>query len=1181
MRLQVLRRISSAIAVGLFVSAAVLTLCAAPVGAAGGVLGTLRGNVVDQRTGAPIGGAVVSVASGSGTFRQTTDARGFFAFVDLPADTYAVGIAARNYEPLVLRGVTVLGDGTQSIGVAKLLRGLRTIGKVSTRNASSAFQPNQTMDETTFQGARIDQALGETGSTNLNQLVLSAPGVTKNAFYDPSPGNGSNAFSIRGASSIEIGYQFDGVDYRGSTFDENPSQGYLNGVGGGKGGLQVVSGPGDATQGGIGAGVVNIVPGRGSYPGEGFVSFDVSSPWYNHSLAAQYGIATRDGRFSDFFSFRSSRSAPEIAPFGRDAADAGQYFGTSFTYDDDVLNNFYYRFGKNDRQQIQVLTDWLDHRAWANYGGLTHANYYPYDPLSYVQFQTDFNNNQMWGCANPAICWNDPTNPAYNPTLISGQQLKFYQSIIPYLPGVPRSQQPVKQPEQFVYGPTNFLKLGYTRQLSNVTSLNVFFYNWGGLIANSTVGVSSDLTLGSNLPGYNNAGGRKVGFQTQLTTVASQKHTLTLVGKFENGFPYWTQQNYGNTWQGFLGGRSTDAAVSGISPCSASQPEPCYSPSGPRIEDWFLPIHPGAPVSAANPCVGPALDNGYDPTQATSQGCYLYSQLLATGKWNGHLPVIPSTGFNYNRSDFQQWGIGVRDQWTPNARLRADYGLRLDGQNLKWAGPTAYNRDFGNTADIGTGFATLPDSYLHPKVFEPRISLSYLIDQNDSVRMSFGRSASFFYGQTGGTPTNMSNVDPLLFGIPAKDRAAFDPATGNGPACGSGWHGPGHNANGTYFLNPNVFYSGQGTVGPSGYYFKCPNYAESLYWAFDQAYAAPDIGGQHPATYNNWDIEFKHQFRNGWGAKLVGYTRRGYNTYQTVLLAAGLPDPVTGQQTAGTFQVRETGLEKTAGLEFMLTTPDRPSGLSGFLSANYVNSFTDTPPIPGSDATAIAQQFLYESGTIFHAAFLSPLSAVAGIDYKTGNGWTFNPILNFDNGVPFGVGKTAIGFINGVLYSIPTGNLGVATPFAGPGLPNQPYNSTCYDDPAFAGNYFHPKYFACRGNSEPALAGQSLTRPRVSTDFSVQYEHKGVTYGAYVTNVFDNYRAEPSVNQFWQPVATGVGGLQTGKYANAYPVNYDGSPNPLYLTGGRNASTYDQYWLPYQENYIPGRTYRFYLQFKL
>ena len=98
-----------------------------------------------------------------------------------------------------------------------------------------------------------------------------------------------------------------------------------------------------------------------------------SGPWYDHSLAGQYGIATPNGRFSDFFSFRSTRSAPQYAPYNVSVSDLAQYYGTSFNYDDDVFNNFYYRFGKNNSQQIQVLTDWIDHRAWANAGGLTRS----------------------------------------------------------------------------------------------------------------------------------------------------------------------------------------------------------------------------------------------------------------------------------------------------------------------------------------------------------------------------------------------------------------------------------------------------------------------------------------------------------------------------------------------------------------------------------------------------------------------------------------------------------------------------------------------------------------------------------------------------------------------------------------------------------------------------------------
>ena len=1145
--------------------------------AAGGVTGTLRGTVVDQTTSKPIANAQVTISALSGTFHATTDARGFFAILDVPPDTYVVKVTANDYEPITLTGITVFGDQTQSTGVVRLVRGLKTIANVQSRNASSAFQPHQTIDVTSFQGQRLDQAQGQRGNTNENQVILSAPGVIKNTNYMPGPGNSSNAFTIRGSASVEIGYQFDGVDYRGSFFDENPSQGYLNGVGFGQGGVQVVSGAGDATQGGIGAGVVNIVPGRGTYPSSGFIGADIGSPWYLHALAGQFGTASPDGRFSEFFSFRSTRAAPQIAPVGRSAADAGQYFGTSFTYDDDVLNNFYYRFGKNENQQIQILTDWLDHRSWANYGGLGNVNFYPYDPFSFQQFQGDFGGTSYCGGGSCPMWPSTPNDPT---------GLNWYQSVIPYVQGVPKTQIAPTVPEQYVYGPTNLLKIGYTRPLGNVTSLNAFFYNWGGLVANNITGSSSDLTLGSSLPGYNNAGGRKVGFQAQATTVASEKHTLTLVAKYENGFPYWNQFNHGNTWQGFLGGRSMDESVS--NPCGIPAVQPCYSPTGARVEDWYLPLDVGQPVSAANPCIGPALDNSYTANAPTDEGCYLYSWLLANGKWTGKLPPIPKTGFDYNNADFQQYGIGLRDFWTPNGRLTVDYGIRTDGQNLKWAGILALNKDLSNTADIGTGYAQLPYSYLHPRVYEPRAAVNYLLTPNDSLRVSFGRSASFFFAQTAGTPTNIGGVDPVLWQIPAKDSnfPTFNPATGQGPACGSGWHPPGNGPNGTYVANPNNVFSGAGVLGTPGNYFPCTNYAQSVYWAFDQAFAAPDIGGQGVATYTNYDLAYAHQFKNGWGAKLTGYYRRGYNTYQTVLLGAGLPNPVTGQQTAGSFQVRETGTTKTLGVELFVTTPDRHVGWSGFLTANYVNALTNTPPVFGSADLGIAPQFLYETGALFHASYLPPLSAVAGIQYQTSTGWRINPILAFDGGEPFGVGLTSYGFVNGQLYAIPTGNIGINAPFAGPPTPGSPFNATCYNDPAFPGSWFHPKYFACRGNSEGALAGQSYSQARLFADVDLEYQHHDVIYGIYVTNLFDNYRAQPSINQAWQPVATGVGGAQTGQFPGAYPSIIDPTTgtlvaNPLYLVGARNESYFDQFWLPYQHLYVPGREYRFYMQFKL
>jgi len=1197
--LKALSRLS--IALGAFCILAVASRM--PAFAAGGETGTLRGVIVNQDSGAPLAAVSISAISASGTFRTVTDTHGFFVLLQIPTDTYEVSIAKDGYSPQVLSGITVLGDQTQTVGTVEMAPAVKTLGSVhvTARSASSAYQPTQTVDETTFVGKRVDQALGEAGSTNYTNLVLSAPGVIAT-----SPGS-LNPISIRGSASVEIGYQFDGIDYRGVFFDENPSQNYLNGVGGGRGGVQVVSGAGDATQGGIGAGVINIIPGRGSYPGSGFASLDVLQPYYDHSLAFEYGTATPDGRFSEFFSSRSSRSGPQIAPYGRDSSDAGQYRGTSFSYDDDVLNNFYYRFGRDQNQELQLLVDFLDHRQFAELGGFVGSNFYPYNPYSYDQFQNDGNGpgSDMWGCLNPQVCMTQPSQ-------IPIQQLEWYQSIIPYLPGVPHyplgtttealngalPAPTLQQPEEFIYGPTTLIKVGYKKQLSPKTSVKTFFYNWGGQVANNITGTTQALTTGDVLfaTGYDPSGGRRVGFQSELDTQPNESHTLTFVAKFENGYPYWQQLNHGNTWVGLESGRSQDLgnySQFGINQFGSGLPPPVIN--GPRIEDWYLPEFPGQPVGPANPCIGPAIDNNFNPGGGTAIGCYLYDWMLANGKWHGHLPTMPRTGFDYHNTDFQQFGIGIRDQWVPNDRWRVDYGLRVDGQNMKWA-PQPFNADLSNPGDVGLGFATLSNDFLHPRLLEPRISIDFLANAKNSLRLSWGRSVSFQFGQTSGTPTGETGIDPLFFQIPAKDNPAADQYLGPGvdpngnlvaggsalgPACGSGWHGPGSNANGQYMPNPYVPFSGQGVLGIPGYFFQCQNYASSLYWLFDQTFAAPDLGGGFPPTYNNWDLAWGHQYGSGWGSKFTAYWRRGYNTHQVVELNSGPPDPVTGQQQVGAFQERETGTQKAFGLELMVTTPDRQYGWTGFMTVNYINELTDSPPVAGADSLPPMPQFLLQTDQLYHQAFIAPLSGRAGLTYATKSGWRINPIFNADSGIPFGIGLDSIGFVNGVLYHLPTCNLDQCLPYSGPGSPQGSFNSTCYLDPAFPGNYFNPKYFACRGFNEPSIAGQAYTHPRVYSDLDIEYSHGSQTVGLYVTNLFNNYRGEPTVNDAWQPVATGVAGVQSGQFAGTYPLNLDGTPNASYIGGARDNSFYDQPWLPFPETYVVGRTIRFYYQIKI
>ena len=102
--------------------------------AAGGVTGNLRGNVVDSQTQSPIAAARVTAVGGSGNYHTSTDSHGFFALLQLPTDTYTVGISKDGYVPQVIAGVTVLGDESQSVGIIKLIPSPRSLGKVLRRS---------------------------------------------------------------------------------------------------------------------------------------------------------------------------------------------------------------------------------------------------------------------------------------------------------------------------------------------------------------------------------------------------------------------------------------------------------------------------------------------------------------------------------------------------------------------------------------------------------------------------------------------------------------------------------------------------------------------------------------------------------------------------------------------------------------------------------------------------------------------------------------------------------------------------------------------------------------------------------------------------------------------------------------------------------------------------------------
>jgi hypothetical protein len=1152
------RRVILAMVIALFMVGN-LVVAPAPVLAVGGVSGNLSGTVTDG-SGKPLAGAQISVASASGSYQATTSATGVFTLTGLPTDTYTLSIQAKGFDARTLTGVTVSGDSTIALGKIVLSNAnAQVIGVVHSRSASSAFQPNAAVNATTLSGARIEQALGNVANTNEQQLLLSAPGVTQS-----SSGN----TSIRGSTTVELGYQFDGVNYTSPYFDENAGAGqggngggtykpggYLPGLFGGTGGsVQVVTGSGDATQGNIGAGVINIIPPRGSYPGNGLVNLGLSSGVFDNEAQIGYGLATPDGKLSDYVYYSYSRYTPLYTPQGSDAATQGQYGNGQNINQRDFLNNFIFKFGADNDQSIQFLVrenvEWVQ----GNYGGLGAAYDYHYSPPVVGQFGGNTGFLGLYGLSQTSNVPGSPYNNA-DPFVTLFQQLPYEQ-----VPNNPNGLY--NSPEQIQTSPTSFIKLGYTKNFGSSTFLSADYYN---LVTQQT---NENYSLNTN-PVYQTVGGSRTGFDLSLTHQFGDSHTVTIAGKFENGLPQW---------DAFEPGYSSYALALGpagyLNGLAYNQPTVTAA-------DWNVPTVNANLVS--NPTTNPCQSGPFTGATFTNpQQCYIHDYLVSHGLWTGTMPQIPTFGISYHATDFQTWGVGIRDQWQVNSKLKFDYGVREDAANYKF-GPNIYQNSseiFSNPSDLGS--AQLTASFLTPHVIQPRVAGTYLLDPNNSVSASYGRSVEFAFAQLAGTPMNLYNVNPVLNQIPAIGQTTGGVAT---PSCGSGYN----NTNSSYQSNPNIPSYGVGK------YFTCQNLAQQIFWLYDQYLDAPDYGGAGQPTYSNYDFTYQHQFSKGllagYGTRLTTFWRRGFNIFENVLLTNGPPNPATGQASGTTFSTKPDGIEKTFGTELSITSPNRPYGWTGFVTADYLASYQTIPGAavnyPGQNAgqsadgfQALLSQPLFGTGVLFRSGYLPPFSIRAGIAYTTKSGFKIQPILSGNSGYPTGVGTSTITYVDGVLQFVPSTNYGSATPIGGAFGPNHAYNAPAYVDPALPGSLTSPNVYATRGYQDAPLVGGVLSRAQFNADLDLEYSlHKDWTIGAYISNLMNNHYGNYVYNTKWQPVATGVGGPQTGQnITNSNPAS-SGYDN--YITGTRDQNSQSGGYLPVSIEYNPGTTVQLYLQKKL
>ena len=1069
-------------AIAAFVLAlAFVTSSAMPSLAVGGLTGSLAGTILETGTRSAISGADIAAISPSARFNAKTDAHGFFQINGMPVDTYNVTIKAPGHDTLNINGVTIQGDVPTDLQTVTLAKSLTQIGRTSARSQSSAFQPAQSTDSVSVSGARVTEALGKTASVNETALALSIPGVQL---------TNSNRLTIRGGQANEVGYQLDGVNFTEPFLSSNASTNRFNGLGS----LQVVAGAGDASQGNVGSGVVNTVIKRGARPAFGYGDLEVASHNFNHQAAGEYGWATPNGRLSDYLAINTFRYDSYTAnpAYGIPSEQIGQRFGTAYGKNDDVVNNFVYRFGKDNGQSLQVL---YQNRNLQLYGQRPVArHYYPYDPYSYRAVGID-----------PGI------------TGAFATSAQFFANTVYLIPGTPTADVAPTQPEQLSFNPARFMKFEYNNALSATAFLALRAYNWevdnGGI----------NLYESSTRPNDAITGGQRVGIAGELTKTFSEKHTAQIGFLVENAHPFWSAAE---PYAGYTSAMAYEGSTGQA-----------------NIMDFINPANVNAPISAANPCpVGVSAANPTgDPT-----ACYLYrtGQFVGTG-----VPRVPAFGINYNKTDLQQIGLFVQDTWSPSKFLKAQLGLREDLGNFK-QGRNPFNlTDLANPYDVNP--STVQGFFIHPHFLEPRASLAYT-NRDTAVRIGYGRSVVFPEAQTFGTPSSLYGADPRFFNIAAKGNTA-DPSTWN---CGSGYNPKWLPAGTTALTAPNGAINSAFGDGGTGGYFQCMSYGQQFYWLTDQNFDAPDLGGNKPAWQGSTDMTVQHQFKNGVGARLTTYFRRGYDNANTYVISQIL-DPVTGAPVTQVFGTANVGTTKTTGVELGLTSPQRAVGLSGYLTMTYTNAMSTVPPlIIGEDNVPLVSLTSVALGNLYHSGFISPFTLNAGVQYRTKSGFRVNPIFNYDKGYPIGVGNLTpsggrVGAtINGQAYNVVQTNLGLGQPAqAAAGNATGANSATNYVDPVNPGNYFKPYIAATRGTPETSSAGGYLSRPRLTTDVSFEFQRRRNTFGLLVSNLFGNIYSEPALNPYWQPVANGVGGPNTGKNAAGYPTNI------AYVVGGfRNFS---------------------------
>lgn len=187
--------------------------------------GRLRGTVVDPQGAAVIGAAVTLKNPATGNIRTaTTNDTGAFIFVDVPAATYSLTVAAPGFRTANYDNVTI------NLNEVRALNAQLSVGSsqetVEVTGEAASVVPQETVLRNTVDEQRLKEL--PLNGRDFSQLVFYTPGVARGAGAN---GQGSG-FNVAGARGTVNNFMIDGGDANDPTvpFGFATDGGFTNGL---------------------------------------------------------------------------------------------------------------------------------------------------------------------------------------------------------------------------------------------------------------------------------------------------------------------------------------------------------------------------------------------------------------------------------------------------------------------------------------------------------------------------------------------------------------------------------------------------------------------------------------------------------------------------------------------------------------------------------------------------------------------------------------------------------------------------------------------------------------------------------------------------------------------------------------------------------------------------------------